>query len=177
MAGFPEGNEMSVAKRLGATALAVICLVFAAVSFSQTASAYPSGDHPKIGLDHSSGPVGDKVVVHGQHFTPHGTASLTFHSAPVALGTVGVDGSGEFTVTITVPNDPLGAHYIIAVDNASGENSNPADFTITGAGTGGEGGGLANTGVAVLGIAALGLTLLVGGGLMLMAGRRRKVVA
>jgi len=167
---------MSAAKRLGAIALAIVCLVFAAVSFSQSASAYPTGTKPQIALDHSSGPVGDKVVVTGSHFTPGKSASLSFHSTAVDLGTVSVSAGGTFSVTITVPSDPLGAHYIQALDVASGQFSNKPTYTITGNGTGGTGGGLANTGVAVLGIAALGLVLLVGGGLMLMAGRRRKVI-
>jgi len=167
---------MSAAKRLGAIALAVVCLVFAAVSFSSSASAYPTGTSPTITLDHSSGPVGDKVVVTGAHFTPLKTATLSFHSTPVGLGTVNVSAAGTFSVTITIPSDPLGGHVVLATDNASGQDAT-ADYTITGNGTGGTGGGLANTGVAVLGIAALGLVLLVGGGLMLMAGRRRKVIA
>jgi hypothetical protein len=171
---------MSSAKRLGAAALAIVCMLFAAVAFSQSASAYPTGTEPQIALDHSSGPVGDKVVVTGQDFTPNKTATLTFHSASIALGTVNVSSSGTFSVTITVPSDPIGEHVVIGRDVASGQDSNAANYTITAGGTGGTGGGgggLANTGVAVLGIAALGLVLLVGGGLMLMAGRRRKVVA
>ena len=164
------------AKRLGAAALAIIALVFAAVSFGGgAASAYPTGTAPSISLDHSSGPVGDTVVVTGQGFTPNKSASLSFHSNPVGLGSVAVSGSGTFTKTITVPNVPLGAHEVVATDVASNDTASAA-FTVTGSGSGGTGGGLANTGVAVLGIASLGLVLLVGGGLMLMAGRRRKAV-
>ena len=167
---------MSVAKRLGALALAAILVVVAAVTFSQSASAYPSGTAPAIALNHSSGLTFSKVVVTGSHFTPHKTATLSFHSTPVPLGTVNVAADGTFTTTITVPDVNLGSHFVQAIDDASTQVAT-ADFDVTGHGTQGAGGGLANTGVAVLGIAALGLTLLIGGGLMLMAGRRRKVVA
>jgi hypothetical protein len=168
---------MSAGKRLGAAALAIIALIFAAVAFGGgAASAYPSGTAPTISLDHSSGPVGDSVIVSGAHFTPGKSASLVFHSSPINLTTVTASSSGTFTVTIKIPSDPLGAHYVQALDEDSATFSNHAAFTITGSGTSG-GGGLANTGVAVLGIASLGLVLLVGGSLMLMAGRRRKVAA
>lgn len=167
---------MSVAKRLGAAMLAVICLMFVAVSFSQTASAYPEGTNPAITLDHNQGPRGDSVKVTGTGFTP-GTADLTFNSASVSLGSVTVDSAGNFVKTITVPGTvALGAHTVEASEAAHGEDAT-APFTVIAGGTGGTGGGLANTGVAVVGIAALGLVLLVGGGLMLMAGRRRKVAA
>jgi hypothetical protein len=168
---------MSSAKRLSAAVLAIVVLVFAAVTFGAgSASAYPSGTSPQIALSHNSGPVGDSVNVVGTHFTPHKTATLTFHSASFALGVVNVNGQGAFTVTITIPNAGVGAHTVDGLDNASGQSAS-ADFTITASGAGGAGGGLASTGVAVLGIASLGLVLLVGGGLMLLAGRRRKVVA
>ena len=167
---------MSAGKRLGAAALAIIALVFAAVAFGGgAASAYPSGSVPTISLDHSSGPVGDKVVVTGQGFTANKQATLTFHSNDVALGSVAISATGTFTDTITVPNVALGGHQVEALDQASNSTASAA-FDVTGEGAGG-GGGLANTGVAVLGIASLGLVLLVGGGLMLMAGRRRKVAA
>lgn len=167
---------MSARKRFGAAALAIIALVFAVVAFGGgAASAYPTGTAPTISLDHSSGSVGDKVVVTGDGFTPNMQATLSFHSAGVPLGTVAIDPSGTFTQTITVPNVALGSHQVEALDQASGSTASAA-FDVDGNGTSGNG-GLANTGVAVIGIASLGLVLLVGGGLMLMAGRRRKVAA
>lgn len=174
---------MSARTRIGATALAIIALVFAALSFGGgAASAYPSGTNPQISLDHSAGPIGDKVVVTGEHFTPNKTADLSFHSASVPLGSVAVSASGTFSTTITVPSVPLGAHEVVALDVASGQSASAA-FDVNGNGTAGAGGangggsgGLANTGVAVLGIGLLGLVLLVGGGLMLLAGRRRKAL-
>ena len=168
---------MPTAKRLGAAALATVVLVAAAVtSAAGSASAYPSGTNPQISLSHTSGSPGDSVNVVGEHFTPHNTATLSFHSASIALGTVNVNGQGGFTVTVTVPDVGIGTHTVHAVDNASGISADPAVFTITASGAGSAGGGLASTGVAVLGIALLGMVLLVGGGLMLLAGRRRKVV-
>ena len=115
------------------------------------------------------------------NFTPNSNASLSLHSAPVDLGTVTTDGSGSFSAQVTIPSSTTaGSHTIEALDTPTGDIAT-AGLTVTtgtgGGGGGGGGGGLAGTGVAVIGIGALGLVLLVGGGLMLMAGRRRKVVA
>jgi hypothetical protein len=165
---------MSAVKRLGALAIVAILAILAVGSFSGSASAYPPGHNPVIHLSHTSGPVGDKVTVTGQHFTPGKPVPLTFHSAPIALGTVpAATPGGTFSFKITIPNDPLGLHQVVALD-FSGQTAS-ADFTITGSGTG-SGGGIAGTGVAVIGISAVGLVLLVGGGLMQAAGRRRRRV-
>jgi hypothetical protein len=148
-------------------------MVIAVMSFSGSASAYPPGHNPTIHLNHTSGPVGDKVVVTGQHFTPSQPVTLSFHSAPVALGTVTATPGGTFSTKITIPNVPLGAHEVVATD-ISGQVAT-AVFTITGAGAGGAG-GVAGTGVAVIGLSALGFVLLVGGGILLLAVRRRRKV-
>jgi hypothetical protein len=91
------------------------------------------------------------------------------------LGTAHTDANGGFSKSITVPNVALGAHSIVGVDTVTPESASAA-YTVTGGGTG-SGGGIANTGVAVIGLGAIGGVLLTGGALMLLAGRRRKVVA
>jgi hypothetical protein len=162
------------AKRLAAVVMVAICMIVAAVSFAGSASAYPPGTSPAIALDHNSGPVGDAVVVTGTHFTPNSTARLEFHSTIVLLPSLPTDANGEFTVTIHVPDVALGPHEVVGVDISTSETASAA-FTVTAAA--GAGGSTANTGVAVVGIASVGLVLFVGGALMLMAGRRRKVSA
>lgn len=167
---------MSAMKRLIAVLAAVIGLVTIAASLGATASAYPPGQAPQISLNKSSVPAGSPVTVFGQKFTPNQQADLSLHSTPVALGVVTIDANGNFTAQVTIPSGTtLGAHTVEALDVASGDVAT-APLTVTGSGTSGGGGGtLGGTGVAVIGIGALGAVLLVGGLLMLMAGRRRKV--
>ena len=168
-----------MAKRIAAALSVLACAILALFAFAGTASAYPPGTSPAISLDHNSGPVGDAVQVTGSHFTPNASARLEFHSTVVVLSTVSTDGSGGFVTTIHVPNVALGGHDVVGVDVSTGDTASAA-FTVTGAGTGGTsgsgsgGGGIANTGVAVVGILSVGFVLLVGGSLMVMAGRRRK---
>jgi hypothetical protein len=166
---------MSAAKRLAAAVTVALLMIVAAVSFASSASAYPTDTSPTLALDHNSGPVGDAVTVTGAKYTPNADVTLEFHSTSVTLGTAHTDGTGAFSKSITVPSVALGAHSIVGVDTVNPESASAA-FTVTGAGTG-SGGGIANTGVAVIGLGAIGGVLFTGGGLMLLAGRRRKVVA
>jgi len=163
---------MSAAKRLAAVATVAFLLILGAVSFATGASAYPPGTSPKLTLAHSSGAVGDHVIVTWAHFAPNYDVSLEFNSTAVNLGTAHADSTGSFSVTITVPVVARGAHSIIGSD--AFPESAAAVFTVTGAG-GGTGGG--NSGVAVIGLGAIGGVLFTGGTLMLLAGRRRKVIA
>jgi hypothetical protein len=167
---------MSV-RRLAAAVVVALCMIVAAISFSGSASAYPPGTNPVIALDHNSGPVGDAVQVTGTHFTPNSTARLEFHSTIVLIQSLPTDGNGGFVVTIHVPNVALGGHQVVGVDLSTSKKASAA-FTVTAAGAGsGSGGAPAGTGVAVVGMASVGLVLFVGGSLMVMAGRRRKVGA
>jgi hypothetical protein len=163
---------MPAVKRLAAVMAVGVLLLLAAVSFASSASAYPDGTAPTLALDHNSGTVGDHVTVTGAKYLPDADVSLEFHSNPVSLGTVHTDSHGGFTTSITVPDVALGAHSIVGSD--SGNESASAAFTVVASGNS-DTGGLANTGVAVIGLSAVGAVMLTGGGLMLLAGRRRKV--
>jgi len=169
-------------KRLFAVLVAVVGMVIAAASLGMPASAYPTGVNPVIFLNKTVVEQGGSVIVTGENFTPNSNVVLTLTSVQVPLGTVHTDSNGEFTAQITIPStEPTGQHTVEALDTPTGDVAT-ATLTVvagggTGGGTGGTGGGVAETGVAVIGIGALGVVLLIGGGLMLMAGRRRKVAA
>jgi hypothetical protein len=173
---------MSAMKRLFAVMVAVIGMVIAAASIGVAASAYPPGTGPTISTSTSTVPQGGSLTVFGDNFSPNSDAVLSLHSTPVGLGTVHTDSNGQFSAQVTVPSTTSpGTHTIEALDMPTGDIAS-ATITVTAGGTGGGGGGgggggVAETGVAVISIGALGLVLLVGGGLMLMAGRRRKVTA
>jgi hypothetical protein len=164
-------------KRLFAVMVAVIGMVIAAASIGVSASAYPTGVSPRIALSTSSVPQGGSLTVTGENFTPNSDAVLSLHSTPVGLGTVSTDANGQFSAEITVPSDTTpGAHTVQALDTPTGDIA-AAALEVTAGGGGTSPPPIAGTGVAVIGIGALGVVLLVGGGLMLMAGRRRKVSA
>lgn len=170
---------MSVSKVPIAALIAVLGMIAATLAFSASASAYPPGTGPSLSLSSSTAPEGGSVTVFGNGFTP-GTVNLTLCSTTSSLGTAQADSTGAFTQGVTLPAGVTGAQKICGT-NSAGTAS--ADITITtssggggggGGGTGGGGGNLAGTGAAVIGIGVLGVLLLVGGGAMLLAGKRRK---
>jgi hypothetical protein len=97
------------------------------------------------------------------------------------VGDQGVGGSSSVPVKV-VPIDVLGvsanSSVPVQVLGVSASSSVPVKVKVAGVsasgGTTAAGSGLAFTGASVIGIGALGGLLLVGGGLMLLAGRRRK---
>jgi hypothetical protein len=108
-------------------------------------------------------PEGGSITISGQGCTPGATITITLDNGDT-LATTKADSSGAYSVVVKLPSGVTGHHTI----------------TVSGAGCSGvvginiQSGGLATTGVAVIGIGAVGVVLLVGGGLMLLAGRRRK---
>ncbi len=112
----------------------------------------------------------------GSHYQPGETVTVTQGGKSY---TVVANSSGSFTLDITIvcPNG-TSPGSITATGSSSGD---VADISLTAGGTGGGGGSgggnLSSTGVAVIGIGALGVVLLVGGGLLLLAGRRRNATS
>jgi hypothetical protein len=179
---------MSVSKRLLAVVIAVLGMVLAAVSFSASAGAAPppgsstgSGTSPVVTTQ--TPPAGGQLGVSGQGCGPFETIDISLDNGAFPLGTTQTDSSGAYDTTVTLPDGVTGPHTLSVVGETSG-CSGALALNITAAGSGGGGGtsgggggSLASTGVAVAGIGAVGLVLLVGGGLMLLAGRRRKASA
>jgi hypothetical protein len=104
---------------------------------------------------------------------------IFIHSTRAELGSTTANADGTINTTVTIPASYKGAHTLEAVGQTSGVTaSTPIQLggSTTGTGSGsGSGSGLSSTGVAVVGIGALGVVLLAGGGLLLIAGRRRKI--
>ncbi len=172
---------MSSTKRLIAVAVALVGMLLAALSFGASALAAPtdygSGTSPIVTTQ--TPPEGGQVGVSGQGCAPGETIDISLDNGAFDLGSTTTDSTGAYNTTVTLPAGVTGVHTINVIGESSG-CSGAAAINIgavgSGGGSGGEsgGGGLASTGVAVAGIGAVGLVLLVGGGLMLMAGRRRK---
>jgi hypothetical protein len=153
-------------------------MCFALLALTAPASgAYPPGRSPTLSLNKSVEHEGGNVIANGAHYAPNELVTLTLHSTVSTLGTAQTDASGSFSVRLALTPGVTGQHTIVGT-GATGDSAS-ASLLITasgtgGGGTGGGGGGTSMTGVAVFGLGGLGLVLLLGGGLMLLAGRRRR---
>jgi hypothetical protein len=164
---------MSITKRLRVALLALAVLAIAGLWGSSAASAY-SGTG-SAGISDSTPNAGGTDTGSGNNATPGGEVDGYIHSSPVFLGSTVADSSGNWSLTITIPSSYSGAHSLIFIDKATGKTILDAPITVIAAKTTPTT-GPAVTGVAVIGIASLGGVLLIGGSLMLLAGRRRKVL-
>ncbi|TAM91032.1 MAG: hypothetical protein EPN43_04870 [Jatrophihabitans sp.] len=154
----------------------LVALAAAGLGVATTAGAAPYTNQMTVGVSNSSPSPGQSITVSGTGATPNGQVSIDFHSTVVHLATVTANVDGAYTATVTIPTGQCGAHTIVATDVTTGNTAStavtlPACTASTGTGTGG---GLSATGVAVAGIGAVGVALLLGGGLMLLLGRRRR---
>ncbi len=126
----------------------------------------------------SSAPVGDcttnsatssSVDVNCSGFAGETTLCVGTSPGDDNLGTGKTNADGEFNGSI--PTKDVNDGDTVYVGKCNGTAAESASVKIDLGGSGG--GNLSNTGVAVVGIGALGLVLLVGGGMLLLAGRRR----
>jgi hypothetical protein len=143
-----------------------------------SAGAAPYVRQPNLAINTQTPAIGATVTLTGTGYVAGTTVTLTLHSTPVTLGTVTPNASGNFTTAVALPAGVSGTHTIVGAGNATNDS---ASVTIdiggsgTGGGSSGGGGSLSSTGVAVLSIGSIGVLLLLGGGAMLLAGRRRKL--
>jgi len=173
---YPEGKPMKAPKRLIAVTIAVFGLLVAAASFGTSAMAYPgSGTSPVVSTQTPT--AGGQLTLSGQGCAANETLTLTLDTGDV-LGTTTTDSTGAYSTSVTLPSGVTGHHTITVSGSAGCSGTAGVEIQASGGGGGGgSGGGLAGTGVAVIGIGALGVVLLVGGALMLMAGRRRRITS
>jgi hypothetical protein len=178
--------DMSTAKRLISAFAAVLSLSLAVgLGLAASSSAAPYTPAPAVSVSTSAPVAGGGLTVSGSGFGADDTVNLVLHTKAYSLGSATTDAAGAFSKTVQLPAGVTGSHTIVITDPTTGQTSSMA-ITIesssssggaSGGASGGSsgGGGLSNTGVAVLGIGGLGAALLLGGGVMLLAGRRRKV--
>jgi hypothetical protein len=103
-------------------------------SFTVTTAAVP----PSLVTDKTTVPQGGKVVVTGKGYRSNDHVDIYLNSTPVLLTTVPTDGSGAFSVTVTIPTTTVvGAHTIegIGLDPAGEPLSLTVPLTVTAAGT------------------------------------------
>ncbi len=91
---------------------------------------------PSLILDKTTVPQGGKVLVTGQGYMPDDSVDVYLNSTPVLLTTVPTDGSGGFSVTVTIPTTTVvGAHTIegLGLDPSGEPLSLTAPITVTAA--------------------------------------------
>ena len=115
---------MDSKKKLITAALSLLLLSMLVVTtlFTPLARAQLS-----LGLNPTSGTVGESVTVTGAGFTPNGTVSIDFSGTNVA--TTSADDSGAISTTFTVPSESPGSYSVTTTD-AGGAGSATASFTV-----------------------------------------------
>jgi hypothetical protein len=159
-------------RRFTAALVGLVALILGAAAFSGSALAAPYVNAATVSVSNQNPSEGGSLGVTCAGFTGGEQIGVTL-DAQTDLGSGTADASGSFNTTVTLPQGVTGQHTIVCA-GAAGET---ASLTITIGATTTGGGGLSNTGVAVVGIGSLGVILLVGGALLLMVGKRRRVSA
>jgi hypothetical protein len=167
--------------RLFAGVTAIGAVLAAMLLFSTGASAAPPTYPPSsssssggIHISNSHPKAGSNVTVHGSSCTVGATVTVLLDGVPQATGTV--NAAGRYNITFKIPKSTSAGHHTISIQVSNGTCAGSGTLGIeveAANNTQGGGGTLAGTGVAVVGIGALGVVLLAGGGMMLLAGRRR----
>lgn len=191
-AGKPvREKHMSVGKRPFAALILALAMIFAALTLGGPASAAPYADQTTIGVSDQTPSEGSSFTISGAGFKAGEHVRIVLDNGDF-LGTATADSTGQYSFSVTLPSGLTGTHSIIATGETSGKVatssisiSAPTSSSSNGSASGsssssgtssGSGTGLAYTGVAVVGIGSIGLALLVGGGAMLLLGKRRKGV-
>ncbi len=90
-------------------------------NFRDNATIIYTADRQYIFLNSTSGPLGSKVLVSGNNFTPSGTMTFKYDSSVLTTNpsTVTTNSTGGFSgVTFTVPSSAAGAHTVNASDTS-----------------------------------------------------------
>lgn len=111
-----------------------------------------------------------RTTLTGTGFAARTPVVVAVYSTPAVLAHVVTDGSGAFSVTVTVPSGFTGTHTFLATGFGAGGVPRTLTLPITVRATG----GLAATGLPVVTTVVLGLGVLAGGLLVLLANRRRR---
>jgi hypothetical protein len=157
--------------------LALIAVI-AALSLGVASPAFAYGPNAAAITSSTSttGP-GGSLTIFGSNFVPGETITFVLHSTPVTLGATTADPSGSFSMNVTIPSDTTpGAHTIVATGSTG--DSSTTDLTVTG-GTASVAVATPNlpfTGADIAVVSGVGAIALAIGGMLLLAGRRRRQV-
>lgn len=110
----PAG-QVAIAKLVRPVVAAALGVTGTGASFT-SASGNGGGSADGVSVE-----PGDPVSVDGSGFAPDETVDETLHSAPVALGSVTANASGNVSTTVTIPTGtPAGPHELLLTGETSG---------------------------------------------------------
>jgi len=153
-------------------------VLIAMVAFAFPASAAPYATAPATSVSDQSPAAGSSLEFCGSGFSPGETVTIALDNG-TTFPSVTADSSGAFCTTLVLGASLSGTHTVLATGTTSDGTSSTTIQVAADAASAGNttnNGELAFTGAAVAGMGALGALLLVGGSLMVFAGRRRKDV-
>jgi hypothetical protein len=163
--------------------VAMVAISMGGVLWASPAFAYgPSAPH--LSTNVSTVGAGGSLIVTGSGFQPGESCNLVLQSTSAGLGTAAVGSAGTFSTTVTIPaSTPLGNQTIVCTGNTSGSTATTSIVVTSATTTGGtstsgsSGGGLAFTGAHIAAMAGVGAIALALGGMLVFAGRRRRVTS
>lgn len=173
---------MSGRSRFAGLVVAVLaCLAALVVGAASSQGAPGYVKKPTLSLSSTNVNGCGPVTVTGADFAANESVTLTLHTKVYPLTTVQTDGTGGFSVAVTLPTGVNGTHTIVAT--GAKHDTASAKLTISNCGeaaaapAAASAGGLSTTGVAVLSIGGLGVVLLAVGMLLVLGARRRRTLA
>ena len=151
-------------------AVGCLGLAFAAPAFAYGPNA------ATVGASTSSVGPGGSLTVTGNNFGPGDTVTVVLHSAPVTLATTTADGSGTFSVVVTIPSDTApGLHQIVASDT-DGDSTSTSLLVVGTVPVAVATPSLAFTGADIAALSGVGAIAVALGGMLILTGRRRRRV-
>ena len=168
---------MSTSTRLRTPLIVMFGVIMAMVAFATPANAaYVTPTTTSV--SNRAPTAGSSVTFCGSGFQAGETVLIALDNG-TRYPSVVADASGAFCTVAVLGVSLSGTHTLIATGVTSGRTSSTTIKVLGVTASAGTttSGGLAFTGAEVIGIGALGGLLLVGGAIMVFAGRRRKVNA
>src|SRR5450631_2757329 len=166
---------MSAIRRFHAPLIVMFGVIIAMVAFATPSSAASYATQPTTSVSNQAPAAGSAVTFCGKDFLAGETVTIALSNG-TKYPSVVADASGAFCTTVVLGATLTGTQTLTATGTTSGRTSSTtiqvAAATANAAVP--STGGLAFTGAAVIGIGALGGLLLVGGAIMVLAGRRRR---
>ena len=169
---------MSTRRRLSGPLILMFGVIIAVVALAVPANAASYTTQPTTSVSNQAPTAGSSVTFCGQGFQAGETVAIALDNG-TRYPSVVADGSGAFCTVAVLGVSLSGTHTLTATGATSGRTSSTTIKVLGVSASAGTttSGGLAFTGAEVIGIGALGGLLLIGGAIMVFAGRRRKISA
>jgi len=166
---------MPAGKRFAAPLIVMFGVIIAMVASATPSDAAPYTTQPTTSVSNQAPAAGSALTFCGTGFQAGETVTIALDNSS-RYPSVVADASGAFCTTVVLGATLSGTHTLTATGATSGRTSSTTIqvAAVTANAAVPSTGGLAFTGAAVIGIGALGGLLLVGGAIMVLAGRRRR---